>query len=392
MKARDKFQIVKFINSHKDWRKILSSPPYNLMFRDDGKYVLIKYNQIFSDFKEQMVREARGLILKKVKGKYILVCAPFTKFFCAGDPNAQRDLFKLYHRKEWFVEQKIDGSLIKLWWDNDWHVSTSGTVNAENAELQFVMNGIANYRQLFDKASSGKIDYSKLDKRFTYMFELVGLENKVVVPYSTEDIYYLGKRDNYTLYETPYYEDDLRGVEKCLRPKIKTINITKNPQKVLKDLQEEVNKLTKEDEHFEGCVISDKNLKTRVKMKSSQYMELFFQKGNGIFTPRKILLMILDSKDDDILSSFPEYRPQFDNVREHLISWVNNVRKDLIYMSNNTWETKRDFAEWAKTTTCSSIIFQAYNQEYNIDDWLEKKIKNINIDNLVRYIGVDSNV
>ena len=98
MKIRNKFQIVKFINSHKDWRKILSSPPYNLMFRDDGEYVLIKYNQIFSDFKEQMVREARGLILKKVKGKYILVCAPFTKFFCAGDPNAQRDLCICIHK------------------------------------------------------------------------------------------------------------------------------------------------------------------------------------------------------------------------------------------------------------------------------------------------------
>lgn len=392
MKARNRFQIVKFINSHKDWRKILSSPPYNLMFRDDGEYVLIKYNQIFSDFKEQMVREARGLILKKVKGKYILVCAPFTKFFCAGDPNAQRDLFKLYHRKEWFVEQKIDGSLIKLWWDNDWHVSTSGTVNAENAELQFVMNGIANYKQLFDKASSGKIDYSKLDKRFTYMFELVGLENKVVVPYSTEDIYYLGKRDNYTLYETPYYEDDLRGVEKCLRPKIKTINITKNPQKALKDLQEEVNKLTKEDEHFEGYVISDESLKTRVKMKSTQYLELFFQKGNGIFTPRKILLMILDSKDDDILSSFPEYKPQFDMVRRALCIWLENIKNDLKYMDTHTWDDKKSFAEWAKTTTNVSIIFAAYGQDYWVEGWLEDKVRKIRIENLTKYIGVEEDV
>ena len=55
MKTRNKFKILHFINSNSDWRKILSSSPYNLMFRDFDGYTLIKYNQIFSDFKEEMV-------------------------------------------------------------------------------------------------------------------------------------------------------------------------------------------------------------------------------------------------------------------------------------------------------------------------------------------------
>lgn len=393
MKVRNKFQIVKFINSHKDWRKILSSPPYNLMFRDDGEYVLIKYNQIFSDFKEQMVREARGLILKKVRGKYILVCAPFTKFFCAGDPNAQRDLFKLYHRKKWFVEQKIDGSLIKLWWDNDeWHISTSGTTDAEKADVQFEMNGITNYKELFLYASKDKIDYDRLDKRYTYMFELVGLENKVIVPYEVEDVYYLGRRDTYTLYEVPYMKDNCVGVEKCKRPKYRVIDVVGNPKKLMRRLQKEVDSFTKEDEHFEGYVISDESLKTRVKMKSTQYLELFFQKGNGIFTPRKILLMILDSKDDDILSSFPEYKPQFDMVRRALCIWLENIKNDLKYMDTHTWEDKKSFAEWAKTTTNVSIIFAAYGQDYWAEGWLEDKVRKIRIENLTKYIGVEEDV
>ena len=109
MKTRNKLKILRFINSNHNWRKILSSPPYNLMFRDFNGYILIKYNQLFSDFKQQMVREARGFIIKKVGCKYIPVCIPFTKFFCVGDPNAKKDLQKLYHRKQWHIEQKIDG-------------------------------------------------------------------------------------------------------------------------------------------------------------------------------------------------------------------------------------------------------------------------------------------
>ena len=765
MKTRNKLKILRFINSNHNWRKILSSPPYNLMFRDFDGYTLIKYNQLFSDFKQQMVREARGFIVKKVGHKYIPVCVPFTKFFCVGDPNAQSDLQKLYHRKQWHIEQKIDGcfpyntlvtledgssipigqivnqqmnvkvlsynmqtnkiepkrvigwnkkkseekewlcitcdkaskkidakkvssvelqltknhkvfvedvnhniveksadelvvgdkiynhitslssiqeqvilggilgdssfrhynnkeysngiimrhslkqkdyvkyknkllgelvihykeyeaqnsykkekveawtysnqaiskiyqlctkdnhkyitkewleklnwlgiaiwymddgslnvgtknpsiyfhtegyskeenetiinffshigikaylrhyktyyfvaistndsnkiweniktfipdsmqyklpleyqgyfenivddeelsyelnscvitkieqkcnpvkmnggckkfdlqiednsnyfadgilvhnSLIKLWYDNDeWHISTSGTTDAEKADVQFEMNGITNYKELFLYASKDKIDYNRLDKRYTYMFELVGLENKVIVPYEVEDIYYLGRRDNYTLYEIPYMKDDCVGVEKCKRPKYRVIDVVGNPKRLMRKLQEEVDSFTKDDEHFEGYVISDESLKTRVKMKSTQYMELFFQKGNGIFTPRKILLMILDSKDDDILSSFPEYKSQFDVVRRALCIWLENVKNDLRYMDTHTWEDKKSFAEWAKTTTNASIIFAAYGQDYWAEGWLEDKVRKIRIENLAKYIGVEEDV
>lgn len=390
MKTRLKFKILRFINSNPKWRAILTAPPYNLMLRDFDGYTLIKYNQLFSSFKEDMVKEARGFIIKKVGHKYIPVCMPFTKFFCVGDPNAKNDLYKLYHRKQWHVEEKIDGSLIKLWYDDDrWHISTSGTIHAKNAPVQFEMKDITNYEELFLYASKDKIDWDRLDKHYTYLFELVGLENKVIVPYEVEDVYYLGRRNNYTFYEVPYMKDDCVGVEKCKRPKYKVIDVVDNPKKMMKQLQQEVDNLTKEDEHFEGYVVSDESLKTRVKMKSSKYMELFFQKGNGIFTPRKILLMILDQKDDDVISSFPEYKPQFDTVRRALCEWLENVKSDLKYMDNTTWETKKDFAEWAKQTTNSMITFAAYNQDYWADGWLEDKVRSIQIDNLVKYIGIE---
>ena len=58
-------------------------------------------------------------------------------------------------------------------------------------------------------------------------------------------------------------------------------------------------------------------------------------------------------------------------------------------MDNTTWETKKDFAEWAKQTTNSMITFAAYNQDYWADGWLEDKVRNIQIDNLVKYIGIE---
>ena len=384
-----KFKILRFINSNPNWRTILSSSPYNLIIKDLGDCTLIKYNQLFSDFKEPMVREARGIIVQKKGRKYRLVRIAFTKFFCAGDPNAKRDLYKLAHRKQWFVEEKIDGSLITLaWWDNKWHVSTSGNIDAYKAPLSFANGDIQNFGKLFEYASKGKIDYKQLNKRFTYIFELVGLENKVVVPYEVEDIYYLGRRNNNTLLEVPYFKDNCAGVEDCKRPKCRVIDISKNPKKIIKELQREVNSFTKDQEHFEGYVISDSSLKTRVKMKSSKYLELSSQKGDGVFSARKILLMIKDHKDDDVLSSFPEYKPQFDDIRNKLSNWMIELKNDIDEMKSLKFESRKDLAMWAKEKSFSSILFAAYNTENSDMDWIEKEVYKIKIDNLLMYIGV----
>ena len=384
-----KFKILRFINSNPNWRTILSSSPYNLIIKDLGDCTLIKYNQLFSDFKEPMVREARGIIVQKKGRKYRLVRIAFTKFFCVGDPNAKRDLYKLAHRKQWFIEEKIDGSLITLaWWDNKWHVSTSGNIDAYKAPLSFANGDIQNFGKLFEYASKGKIDYKQLNKRFTYIFELVGLENKVVVPYEVEDIYYLGRRNNNTLLEVPYFKDNCAGVEDCKRPKCRVVDISKNPKKIIKELQREVNGFAKDQEHFEGYVISDSSLKTRVKMKSSKYLELSSQKGDGVFSARKILLMIKDHKDDDVLSSFPEYKPQFDDIRNKLSNWMIELKNDIDEMKSLKFESRKDLAMWAKEKSFSSILFAAYNTENSDMDWIEKEVYKIKIDNLLMYIGV----
>lgn len=56
-------ELERFIQSHANWRELLQQPPYNITIKDDGKYTLLKYNQITSDFSNQIVRECRGIIL-----------------------------------------------------------------------------------------------------------------------------------------------------------------------------------------------------------------------------------------------------------------------------------------------------------------------------------------
>ena len=81
-------KIVNFIKTHSNWEELLTSSPYNLTIKRDGKLILFKYNQINSDFNEKICCEARGLILEE--GTWKVVRMAFKKFFNLGESFAAK--------------------------------------------------------------------------------------------------------------------------------------------------------------------------------------------------------------------------------------------------------------------------------------------------------------
>ena len=83
----DKFDMNKklnvqwFIEQHADWEKLLSEKPYCLAITREQwnglNLVMLKYNQIESDFSELIVRECRGFILNE--DTLEIVSFPFIK-------------------------------------------------------------------------------------------------------------------------------------------------------------------------------------------------------------------------------------------------------------------------------------------------------------------------
>lgn len=373
------FVAISTNDSNKIWENIKTFIPDNMQYKLPLEYQGC-FENIIDD--EELSYELNSCVITKIEQK----CNPVKM-----NGGCKKFDLQIEDNSNYFADGiLVHNSLIKAFYDDgSWHIATNGTPCVFDASLQFPMNGLSNYGDLFNYASKGKIDYGKLDKQYTYMFELVGLENKVIVPYATEDIYYLGKRNNYTLIEAPYFKDDCVGVERCKRPKCWVVDAKGNPKKALEKLKQQVNSLTKECENFEGYVVSDESLKTRIKMKSNQYMELSSQKGEGVFSTKKILLMILDQKDDDLLSLFPEYKPQFDTVRNLFCVWLEKVKGDLRYMSSHNWEDQKSFAEWAKGTTCPPITFSSYrNKEDWSGEWLEGQVRSMQISSLLKYLGL----
>ena len=231
-------EVLNFINSNENWEEVLSSSPYNIIIKKKEPFLLLKYNQVEpkSDMSNRMVQECRGLILKNESGYYKVASMRFNKFFNYGQEEAAVLKFPC------IASEKIDGSLIGVWYDDDsgWHVSTSGNIDAEDANMVNV-NGLSNFRDLFNIAWKNSY-FDNMDKNLTYMFELVSPYNKLVVPYSKTKLYLLAIRNNITLEEFKIEDVVSRGKatfdDDILYPKYfvcNNINEVKQKADALKD-------------------------------------------------------------------------------------------------------------------------------------------------------------
>ena len=72
-------KVLDFIRENANWEEILAGAPYHIKASWDGNYVLLKYNQLASDFNEEIVRECRGSIFYIPEGGHQwadVVCYP----------------------------------------------------------------------------------------------------------------------------------------------------------------------------------------------------------------------------------------------------------------------------------------------------------------------------
>ena len=95
-------ELLKFIESNTDWKEKIQLEPYCVKVDEDEHYVILKYDQIHSDFNIPLVRECRGIII--TKDTHEVVCHPFDKFGNYGEGYCPEIDWATAR-----VQQKIDG-------------------------------------------------------------------------------------------------------------------------------------------------------------------------------------------------------------------------------------------------------------------------------------------
>ena len=327
-------KIVDFIKTHSNWEELLTSSPYNLIIKRDGKLILFKYNQINSDFNEEICCEARGLILEE--GTWKVVRMAFKKFFNLGESFAAKI--------DWdsaVASEKLDGSIISVfYYDGKWRIATNSTIDAFKAELAGV-GPYKNFGELFESVLPLSTFAGNRYENICWTFEIVSPYNKVVIDYPETKVYLLSVRFMNTLEELDYDQIPVyAGKIGIAYPQFYYMNDETGFRRLVEQMPE----------GHEGIVVRDA-AGQRVKIKTLLYFQMHKAKNNGIITLERIVDLIRANDHYEFLSYFREYQPIFDSVKRQIDNTevvVEKVRQDVAEWKNNNKNVCEQDAKMAR--------------------------------------------
>ena len=285
----------------------------------------------FSSTWDNVTLNMRGTVLDR-EGN--VIAKPFPKFF-----NMEEHKVEEIPNEPFEVFEKMDGSLgILFHYDNEWHLATRGSFVSDQA--------------IKGKEMLSRYRYDKLIPGYTYLFEIIYPENRIVCDYDYEDLVMLAVIDNKDGYELRIHDNDihLEG--------IRFVNLYNNLGfKIVKkyDGVDDYKQLKSMiGNNAEGFVIKFKS-GFRMKIKGEEYVRLHRILTN--FSNVDIWELLKDDKDlDEFLERVPDefdkwVKETISNLRYHkyrIEERAGKIHDYFRYGKYNDREpmpTKKEFAE-----------------------------------------------
>lgn len=292
-------KLCQFISENENWREILKTE-YGISVKEEYPLAIFNYG-IENDFHNPLVQEARGIIIDV--DCLEVVCWPFRKFGNYNESYADKIDWNTAR-----VQDKIDGSIIKMWWNeltSEWQFSTNSMISARGAVAN-ALTGKTFYDLILsaDNYIALNVVMSALDKNYTFIFELVSPETQVVIKYPETHLYHIGARNNKTGIECNSH----LNIDRPKEYPLKSLNNCINAAIELNKADDgKVNSVKKE-----GFVVVDGNW-NRIKIKSPDYLMIHHMASNSNFSKERIVDMIRNKtvNIEDICNDFPNFAHYF---------------------------------------------------------------------------------
>ena len=157
-----------------NFEKLIKEGYISRKWHESAPYQILNYTPKcqFDQFWNEQTKLARGLILDK-EGN--VIARPFEKFFNWEEYGERGHLGKLPNYNYFDVFDKLDGSLGILYKmpDNSHRIATRGSFESEQAKVATNMWAF-------------KYEAFKPDDKYTYLFEIIYPENRIVVDYGNK--------------------------------------------------------------------------------------------------------------------------------------------------------------------------------------------------------------
>jgi T4 RnlA family RNA ligase len=300
----------------------------------------------------------RGTILD-TKGN--VIAKPFPKFFNYEEHTAENSKLPPIPNETFEVYEKMDGSLgIFFYYEGEWHMATRGSFTSEQAIKGMEIAMRYNYDKICVPG-------------FTYLFEIIYPENRIVVDYGKEERLVLLGIMNPKGEELPYEEIADDGWDIVM--KYKTWG------EDWKTLKKEISK------DNEGYVIRFSG-GMRMKIKGDEYVRL-----------HRILTNFSTKDIWELLRNNEQLEPFLERVPDEFDAWVKEVVRDLKYSFFNISDmvgkmydyfrygkyndkevepTKKEFAEYVmkQADHLRPVLFAMWdNNNERVNDIIWKLVK-----------------
>lgn len=348
-----------------------------------GHLVGLAYDQFEASKTNRIASNCRGAVIARKDGssnicpnmpfgELEIVAFPFMRFFNYGEDPAAYKRFNLIS-----VQEKYDGTCIVFYYDpflNKWQVGTRNNPigNNESNSFDFSENNTESFkltfRELFEKTlndsygcSSIEEFGSRLNKRFTYIFELMTPQNLVVVTHKEYKLALIGARNLDTQEEINVELDDL-GIKDLgiILPKNLIGEIgSDNIDDIIKFVE------SRPEREHEGVVLLGENYQ-RIKIKNSRYTKVSRIQDINF---SDIVSHIVNGDIDDIYAIAPEIgKKKIDFVEKKFSSWVKR-QNDVL--SSIEWDFSLDKKEFVQNIferkdidkVLRAMIFKAFDNK-----------------------------
>lgn len=331
-----------------------------------GLKVSLNYDQIEAKDSDPIAQECRGLVLSRESQQKILtdspmldlwaMSTPFSRFFNHGQGAAAKIDWNTAR-----FQEKLDGTMIHVYYDNNhskWCVGTRSVPDADlpidGSELTFSMlfkqalkdtllrkfAGSENvgdrclgevYEILTPEEVFNLWTYSFLRSQNTYVFELTGPVNQVVVFYPQPTVTLLGVRSRNTLKES--------------LPKDFTLFVPVVQEYELNSLEQMLEFVSsRSPKDYEGLVTIDNNF-NRVKAKNPEHVAYSRIRDSISKSPRALMEIILRPEADDLIASLPEpFNKMAEGKKNKFVDYCHKETEQAKFLVNNCGGNRKTLA------------------------------------------------
>uniref|UniRef100_A0A6C0KQJ5 T4 RNA ligase 1-like N-terminal domain-containing protein n=1 Tax=viral metagenome TaxID=1070528 RepID=A0A6C0KQJ5_9ZZZZ len=290
--------------------------------KSNEKYNIVKYSK---DFLFSNYVSTYGLLRSVIFKENKMICfSPPKSISCDN-------FIKQYPIQNIVAEEFIEGTMINLFYNSSWEISTRNTVGGDT---KFYNWSKKTFNEMFVEACLlNGLNIFELNTSFCYSFVLQHPENRIVAPFYKPQLFlvsvYKIVQENDSI---SVWEQDLDIVRKggfnnttIKFPERYKISTYTNYAELIEKYASPNTPY-----YIQGIVL--KNIKTgeRSKIRNPTYEEVRHLKGNQPNLQYQYLCLRKEGKLPEFLKYFPEFKSDFSIFREQVHMFTNNLHKNYI--------------------------------------------------------------